>query len=106
MLRRFPAEEQSRVIFTVAGSSSAFLNSPAVLVAAALLLGICSPAAADEKPITYEDHVAAILKKNGSSGISVARGDRIAGAGGVDCWDGNTLCALCPIARDRRLLAD
>jgi hypothetical protein len=37
----------------------------------------------------------------GSSGISVARGDRIGGVGGVDCRDGNTLFALRPFARSR-----
>jgi hypothetical protein len=37
----------------------------------------------------------------GSSGISVARGDRIGGVGGVDCRDGNTLFALRPFARPR-----
>jgi len=37
----------------------------------------------------------------GSSGISVARGDRIWGSGGVDCRDGNTLFALRPFARSR-----
>jgi hypothetical protein len=41
------------------------------------------------------------IEKDGSSGISVARGDRIGGVGGVDCRDGNTLFALRPFARSR-----
>ena len=43
----------------------------------------------------------ASLKKFGSSGIFVARGGRFGDFDGVECRDGNTLCALCPIARDR-----
>lgn len=39
--------------------------------------------------------------QKGSSGISVARVDRIRGLGGVDCRDGNTLFALRPFARPR-----
>ena len=37
----------------------------------------------------------------GSSGIFVARGGRFGDFDGVECRDGNTLCALCSIARDR-----
>lgn len=49
---------------SIARNTPAGLKSPAVMVAALLLAGISLAAAADEKPITYEDHVAAILKKN------------------------------------------
>ena len=45
------------------GRAAARSRLPAALVAA-LFLGGISLAAADEKPITYEDHVASILKKN------------------------------------------
>ncbi|MCE9629372.1 MAG: autotransporter-associated beta strand repeat-containing protein [Planctomycetia bacterium] len=37
----------------------------------------------------------------GSSGIFVAWGGRFGDIDGVECRDGNTLCTLCPIARDR-----
>jgi hypothetical protein len=73
-----------------------------VLACACLAIAAQSPAFSQgAAEVSFQQ----LYRKFGSSGDFVAGGGRFQSLGVVECRDGNTLCALCPVARDRRRLA-